>query len=112
MGKSKKRTVKVITRISRQSPAARLWNTADAIQLIVDQRMSGRRQMDAYLVRPAGNDLHLHKRAIAAPFQYAHTTARRFSGSVIIGNRRMNCFQKWMRNPSYPDINIEFISSR
>ena len=112
MKKTQKRAVQKIPNISGQSLTVRARNAACTIQRIAGQRMPGRRQMDAYLMRPAGKDSHFQKRLLASPLQYADVAARWFSRSVASGNRRVNCFHKRMRNPSYWNINVEFIRGR
>jgi hypothetical protein len=63
--------VQVIAHLTREG-GARCGQAARDIEKIADERMPGRGQVDADLVRPAGGDRGLDQRLAVPPFQHAH----------------------------------------
>ena len=72
--KTQQRVVQMVARVTRQSPAVLRGNPAGLVERVANQRMSGRGEVNADLVRSAGRNSNLKQGAGIAPLQNSYVT--------------------------------------
>ena len=106
MAKAELGGVEQVAEIARQRGRIRLRNPADRIQRIADERMTGRGEMDANLMRPAAVDRHVADERVASLLANDDVTRRR----LAVGARRVHRTETIVRHRANRRVDAELVT--